>query len=191
MNKVWPWIMLISLCVGIINGRVQEMTSCIFDSSKQVIETAMTIFGIISLWSGLMKIAEKTGVIEKAKVIVYPFIKILFPELKRESNAVSSIAMNMTANMIGLGNVATPLGIRAMEELQEENKNKNRLSKPMMMLLVLNMSSIQIIPTTVIALRSTYGSQNPTEIVLPVIISSFVAVICGVLIVKIFYKDNK
>lgn len=189
MNKIWPWIMLISLGVGITNGKVQEMTTCIFDSSKTVIETCMNIFGVISLWCGLMKIADKTGIIKKAQRIVYPVIKILFPELKKDSNATSSIAMNMTANIIGLGNMATPLGIKAMEELQTENKDKTKLSKSMMMLLVLNMSSIQLIPTTVIALRSSYGSDNPAEIVLPVIISSFIAVFCGVILVKVLYKD--
>ncbi len=188
MNRIWPWILTISLVVGIFNGKVQEMTTGLFDSSKSAIETCINIFGIISLWCGLMKIAEKTGIINKAQKIIFPIIHFLFPYLKKDSKAVGDIAMNMTANIIGLGNVATPIGIKAMEELQKENKEKTKLSKEMMMLLVLNMSSIQLIPTTVIALRASYGSANPTEIVLPVILASFVAVIIGVIIVKIFYK---
>ena len=99
--------------------------------------------------------------------------------------------MNMTANIIGLGNVATPVGLKAMEELQKINPQKDCLSKSMLMFLVLNMSSIQLIPTTVIALRASYGSQNPAEVVIPVIISSFTAVIVGVIIVKAMYFKRK
>ncbi|MBQ9279598.1 MAG: nucleoside recognition protein [Clostridia bacterium] len=179
-----------SIIVGVFSGKIQEMTTCIFDSSKSAIETCISVFGIICLWSGFMNIAEKSGLLRKAEKIAYPMIKILFPELNRKSPAVGSIAMNMTANMIGLGNIATPMGIRAMEELQKENKNKSKLSKSMMTLLVLNMSSIQLIPTTVIALRASYGSENPAEIVLPVLIASFTAVISGIILVRIFGRED-
>lgn len=189
MNKIWPWLIGISIVIGIWNGKVQEITTCIFDSSKSAIETCMNILGVICLWSGFMKIAEKSGMLRKMEKVVYPLMRILFPELKKESPAVGSIAMNMTANMIGLGNIATPMGLKAMEELQKENKNKDTLSKSMMTFLVLNMSSIQLIPTTVIALRASYGSENPAEIVLPVFIASFTAVIVGILLVKIFYRE--
>lgn len=137
-----------------------------------------------------MKIAEKSGLIEKSQKLAYPFMKFLFPELPKGHKAIGSIAMNITANVIGLGNVATPIGIKAMEELQEINKDKTKLSKSMMMLLVLNMSSIQLIPTTVVALRGTYGSENPAEIVIPVIVASFVAVIVGVILAKLFCREH-
>lgn len=190
MNKIWSWLMIVSIIVGILYGNVQEMTNVLFESAKGTITTCMNIFGIISLWSGIMSIAEESGVIEKSKRFVYPLIRILFPELKKDSKAISSIAMNMTANIIGLGNVATPFGIKAMEELQEENKKKDTLSKSMLMLLMLNMSSIQLIPTTVIALRTSYGSKNPVEIVIPIIISSFISIIVGIILVK-FKKEEK
>lgn len=188
MNKIWPYIMIISLSIGVWLGKVEELTTCLFDSAKVAIDTCINIFGIICLWNGLMKIAENSGLIEKMKKISYPLIKILFPELKIESPAVGDIAMNMSANIIGLGNIATPIGLKAMEELQKENNKKDKLSKSMMMFLVLNMSSIQIIPTTVIALRASYGSQNPAEIVLPVLIASLISVAVGIIVVKIFYK---
>lgn len=191
MNKVWPYIMIISLAVGIILGKVQELTTCLFDSAKAAIDTCINIFGIICLWNGLMRIAEESGLVEKMKKLSYPFIKFLFPELSKESEAVGDIAMNMSANIIGLGNIATPIGLKAMEELQKENEKKDKLSKSMVMFLVLNMSSIQLIPTTVIALRASYGSKNPAEIVLPVLIASFTAVAVGVIIVKLFYRDKK
>lgn len=191
MNKIWGYIIIISVIVGLFSGKVQLLTTCVFDSAKSTIDTCLNIFGIIAIWSGLMKIAEQTGLIEKMQSLVYPLVRVLFPEIPKNSSATSNIAMNMGANIIGLGNVATPLGIKAMEELQKENKNKKRLSKSMMMFLVLNMASIQLIPTTVIALRTTYGSENPVQIVVPVLIASFVAALVGVMIVKIFYKEEK
>ena len=188
MNRIWPFLMIFSIVIGIINGRVQEMSICIFDSAKSAIETCISILGVICLWNGFISIAKESGLFHKTEKLVYPVIKFLFPDVKKDSNAIGNIAMNMTANMIGLGNNATPMGIKAMEELQKENKNPARLSKSMMTFLVLNMSSIQLIPTTVIALRAANGSQNPAEIVLPVFISSFVAVIIGLLMVKLFYR---
>ena len=123
------------------------------------------------------------------KIISYPIVKILFPNLKKESKAINNIALNMTANMIGLGNLATPVGIKAMKDMQEENKDKTKLSKSMVMFLVLNMASIQLIPTTVIGLRISYGSRSPSEIVIPILIASLVSAMVGVFIVKIFYRE--
>ena len=189
MSKVWPWLISISIIIGIIGGKVQEMTTCIFDSAKSTIETCISILGVICLWNGLMKIADKSGLLHKLQKIFYPLHKILFPDIKADSPATGSIAMNMTGNMIGLGNIATPMGIKAMNELQKENRNKEKLSRSMMTLLVLNMSSIQLIPTTVIALRATNGSSNPAEIVLPVLIASFTSVFVGIILVRILYKE--
>lgn len=189
MNVIWGYLMLISLIIGVINGKTAELTTTILESAEATIETCLKIFGTIAIWSGIMKIAEKSGVIEKLQGMSYPIVKILFPGLKKGSKAVNNIALNMTANIIGLGNLATPVGIKAMKDMQEENKNKSRLSKSMVMFLVLNMASIQLIPTTVIGLRISYGSQNPAEIVMPVLIASLFSAIVGVLIVKIFYKE--
>lgn len=191
MNKIWSWLIIISLVIGIFNGKVEEITTTLFESAKSSIETCINILGIISLWSGLMNIAEKSKLIEKAQKIVYPIIKILFPDVPKDSRAIGDIAMNMTANIIGLGNVATPIGLKAMGELQDINPQKECLNKSMLMLLVLNMSSIQLIPTTAIALRASYNSQNPAEIVIPVIISSFTAVIVGVILVKLIFLKRK
>lgn len=189
VNAIWGYVMLISLVVGFWNGKTVEMTTAILESAEATIETCLKIFGTIAIWSGIMKIAERSGLVEKLRVVSYPLVKILFPELKKGDKAVNNIALNMTANIIGLGNLATPVGIKAMKDMQEENKNKKRLSKSMVMFLVLNMASIQLIPTTVIGLRMSYDSQNPAEIVMPVLIASLVSAMIGVLIVKIFYKE--
>lgn len=188
MNVMWGYLMLVSLVIGVINGKTADMTTTILESAETSIETCLKIFGTIAVWSGIMKIAEKSGVIEKLQTMSYPLVKILFPELKKDSKAVNNIALNMTANIIGLGNIATPVGIKAMKELQKENKEKYRLSKSMVMLIVLNMASIQLIPTTVIGLRISYGSKKPAEIVMPVLLASLISAAVGMLIVKFFYK---
>lgn len=188
MNKIWPCLMIISLIIGMFNGKVEEMTTGVFESVKSTIETCINIFGIISLWCGLMDIADKSKLIEKIQKLVHPLLEFLFPEIPKDSKAIGHIAMNMTANIIGLGNVATPIGLKAMEELQKINPKKDTLSKSMLMFLVLNMSSIQLIPTTVIALRASAGSKNPAEVVIPIAIASFTAVIVGIMIVKFVKK---
>lgn len=188
MNVLWGYLMLVSLIIGVIKGKTADMTTTILESAETSIESCLKIFGTIAIWSGIMKIAEKSGVIEKLQTMSYPLVKILFPELKKDSKAVNNIALNMTANIIGLGNIATPVGIKAMKELQKENKEKSRLSKSMVMFIVLNMASIQLIPTTVIGLRISYGSKNPAGIVMPVLLASLISAAVGVLIVKLFYK---
>lgn len=188
MNKIWIWIILFSVVIGIINGESQAMTACLFDSASSTVETCINVFGVMSLWAGIMKIAELSGFINKLQVLVRPFMKIIFPEVSRSSPALSLIAMNMTANLIGIGNIATPLGIKAMKELQEENTSKKKLSKPMMTFIILNTASIELIPSTVLALRTTYGSQNPAEIVFPVLIASFVSAIAGIVLVRCLCK---
>ena len=181
--------MLISLVIGIFNGKTVELTSAILESAEATIDACLNIFGTIAIWSGIMKIAEKSGLMDTLQSVSYPLVKFLFPELKKESKAVNDIALNMTANIIGLGNMATPVGIKAMQEMKKENRNKDKMSKSMVMFLVLNMASIQLIPTTVIGLRMSYGSKNSAEIVIPVLIASFVSAVFGIIAVKLFYKE--
>ena len=125
--------------------------------------------------------------------LLKPIIKFLFPEIKQNEKAQNEILMNIVANILGLGNAATPLGLKAMETLQEENKNKQELSNSMIMLIVMNTASIQIIPTTIIAIRSSLGSENPTSILVPVWIATICAAIAGVTVTKLFikYSNNK
>ncbi len=188
MNKIWIWIIIFSVIIGIINGESQAMTSCLFDSASSTVETCINVFGVMSLWAGIMKIAELSGFINKLQILVRPFMKILFPEVSKTSPALPLIAMNMTANLIGIGNIATPLGIKAMQDMQKENPNKKRLSRPMMTFIILNTASIELIPSTVLALRTTYSSENPAEIVFPVLIASFVSAIAGIVLVRCLCK---
>lgn len=138
-----------------------------------------------------MQVASKTRIMDKLTSFLLPIIKILFPEMKKNKQIQKEISMNMIANILGLGNAATPLGLKAMKSMQEENPQKEVLSNSMLMFIVLNTASIQVIPTTVIAIRNSLGSENPTAIVFPVWIATICAAIAGVVVAKILIKKNK
>ena len=184
MNKIWGFMIIISIMIGMFQGMAPEMVNSIFDSTKNATENSLNIIGMICLWSGIMRIAEECGVVKKLSKIVTPILNILFPKLEKNSEVRGAIALNMTANLLGLGNVATPLGLSAMEKMQESNHNKDTLTDEMMMLIVINTASIQIIPTSIIALRVAHGSTNPVIVVVPILIASIASVIAGILIVK-------
>lgn len=144
------------------------------------------------LWCGLMKIAQSTRLIDKIIKIINPILNILFPDLKKNTKAKQEIAMNMTANLLGVGNASTPLGLKAMETLQKENEKKDELSNSMAMLIVLNTASMQIIPTTIIAIRVSLNSENPTKVILPIWIATICAAIVGITAVKLFiFKQGR
>lgn len=135
-----------------------------------------------------MKIMQETTIINKINNLLYPIMRILFPKIKKGDKAYNEITMNISANILGLGNAATPLGLKAMESLQEKNKTKESLSDEMAMFIIINTASIQIIPTTIIAIRSSLGAQNPTDIIVPIWIATIIADVIGILITKIFIK---
>lgn len=191
MNKIWAGMIIISIALSIIKGDLQELITTLMNSTQSALETALDMIGMICMWSGFMKIAEKSGIVKAISEKVTPLVKFLFPELPKDNEATGHIAMNMTANILGLGNVATPMGLKAMEKLEIYNDNKARLSNSMMMFVILNTASIQIIPTSVIALRATYNSANPADIVLPIIIASIGSVIAGVILVKLSCRRKK
>ena len=184
MNKVWIYMMIISIAIGIYKGMAAEMVDAIFEATGTATENCINILGMICLWSGIMKVAEKCGVVEKLSKLVTPFLRLLFPKLEKGSEAHGAIALNMTANLLGMGNVATPLGLKAMEEMQEKNSDKDTLTDEMMMLVVINTASIQLIPTSIIALRAMHNSTNPVSIVIPTLISSVLSVVAGIILVK-------
>ena len=148
-------------------------------------------YGTICLWNGMMQVASKTKIIDKLTIFLLPIIKILFPEMKKNKQVQKEISMNMIANILGLGNAATPLGLKAMKSMQKENTKKEVLSNSMLMFIVLNTASIQIIPTTVIAIRNSLGSENPTAIVFPVWIATICAAIAGIFVAKILIKKSR
>ena len=191
LNLVWPIFIIISFSYAIFSGNLQNLNTSIFDSVESAVNLSITMLGTICLWSGIINIANHTKIIQIINKLLKPVIKFLFPEIRYNQKAQNEISMNMVANILGLGNAATPLGLKAMETLQKENKNKNELSNSMIMLIVLNTASIQLIPTTIIAIRSSLNSKNPTAIIFPVWIATICAAITGITVTKLLIKKKK
>ena len=191
MNGIWIFMIIISIIIGLANGKSPEMVNSIIESTKSATENSIGIIGMICFWAGIMKIAEETGIITKLSKLVNPLLKFLFPKLKDSSEAKGFIALNMTANILGLGNVATPLGLNAMKKMQEDNLEKDILTNEMIMLIVINTASIQLIPTSIIAIRASHNSKNPVIVVVPILIASTISVITAIILVKIKCRRSK
>lgn len=188
LNVIWPVFIIISFVYAILVGNVEEVNKSIFDSAGSAVELSITFLGTMCLWNGIMKIVQETSLMSKLTKLLNPIMKFLFPELRKDSPAKSEISMNIIANILGLGNAATPLGIRAMNELQKENVKKDTLSNSMIMFIVLNTASLQLIPTTVIAIRTSLGSENPSSVIVPVWIVTILAVVTAVFVTKRLMK---
>ena len=186
LNIVWPIFIIISFSYAIFSGNLENLNASIFESTESAINLSINLLGTICLWNGVMQIANKTSIMNKLSKILEPVINMLFPEIKHNKKLINEISMNVIANILGLGNAATPLGLKAMKSMQKENKNKDVLSNSMAMFLILNTASIQIIPTTVIAIRNSLGSNNTTGIVFPVWIATICAAVSGIIATKIF-----
>ena len=177
LNAIWPIFILISFSYAIFSGNLETLNSSIFASTNDAIKLSIELLGTMCLWNGIMQVANKTTIIDRLTNLLKPIIKVLFPEMRKNKQIQKEISMNMIANILGLGNAATPLGLKAMKSMQQENERKDTLSNSMLVFIVLNTASIQIIPTTVIAIRNSLGSSNPTSIVFPVWIATICAAI--------------
>lgn len=191
LNILWPVFIIISIIYAIFSGNLESLNKSIFESTESAVSLSLTLVGITCLWSGIMEIASKTNIIIFLNKMLKPIVKKLFPDINLNSRSYDNIIMNIVANILGLGNAATPLGLKSMNELQKENYNKETLSDNMMMLIVLNTASLQIIPTTVISIRSSLGSNNPTQIIFPVWLSTICAAIVGIVCCKIVIRCTK
>ncbi|MCI9287132.1 MAG: hypothetical protein HFJ57_04025 [Clostridia bacterium] len=188
LNIIWPIFIIISYIYAILTGRVNEINNSVFESCESAVKLTITFLGTMCLWSGIMQIAKKTTLIDKLTNFLNPIMKILFPEIQKQNPVHKEISMNMVANILGLGNAATPLGLKAMKTMQKENPKKDTLTNSMAMFIIINTASIQIIPTTVIAIRSSLGSTNPTSIIIPVWIATICAAFAGIIAAKILMK---
>lgn len=191
LNVLWPIIIIISYIYALFSGNLEKVNSGIFSSAASAVELTLTFFGTITLWCGIMQIAKTSSLSQKLASLLKPLIKFLFPEIHENEPAYKNISLNIIANILGLGNASTPLGLKAMEDLQKKNDSKNILSNPMVMLVLINTASMQIIPTTVIAIRTSLNSLNPTSIILPVWIATFSAAFVAITIAKLLIKSGK
>lgn len=186
LNKIWTAMLLVSFAAGIATGRIREVSDALMTGAKDAAALCFSLLGIMCLWTGLAKVAEKSGLTDICAAALYPVTKILFPNLKKNSAALNAIVMNIVANLLGMGNAATPLGIKAMKELDKLNLQRDSASDEMCMFAVINTASVQLIPATLIALRETYASQNPGEIILAVWVTSIAVIFVGVSLAKLF-----
>lgn len=191
LNIFWPCCIVISIGIAILTGNLENLNNSVFESTESAIQLTITLIGTMCLWSGIMEIAVNTSIIDKIKRLLKPLMKLLFPKMRAQDKEYEEICMNMISNLLGLGNAATPLGLKAMETMQRKNEQKDKLTDEMAMLIVLNTASLQIIPTTVIAIRTSLGSSNPTKIIVPVWIATLTAAITAVLATKFFIKLEK
>ena len=188
LNILWPALIIISYLFAFISGNIENVNNAVFEYTDIAVKLTITLLGMICLWNGLMEIAINTKLMNGLTSILKPIIKFLFPKLQYDKKISKEISMNIIANMLGLGNAATPLGIKAMKSMQEINPNKEKLTDEMATLIILNTASIQIIPTTVIAIRMSLGSSNPTNIIVAVWFSTICAAIVGIFVTKICIK---
>ena len=188
LNVIWPLFIIISYVYATINGNVEKINNAVFEYTEMAVNLTITLLGTMCLWNGLMEIALNTRLINVINKILNPFVNFLFSENKENKKIHEEISMNITANLLGLGNAATPLGLKAMNSMQERNENKERLTDDMATLIILNTASIQIIPTTVIGIRMSLGSLQPTKIIFAVWFSTICAAIVGITVTKICIK---
>lgn len=188
MNYIWSFLIIFSFISGAVNGKLNDVVNAILSGAETSIQIAIGICGIMVFWLGIMKIAEKSGIVEWLSKILSPVAKFLFPEVKDNKNVIGNIAMNFSANALGLANAATPMGLKAMEELQTVNKDKTSASDSMCMLLAMNTAGFQLIPATVIAILASVGYKNPTEIIVPTLAVTSFAFITAIITAKIMQK---
>ena len=188
LNYIWFALIIISLIVGAINGRIEQVTKAAFEYAGTSVEIAIGLIGIMTLWLGIMNIAQEAGLVKILARAIKPISKRLFPEIPPEHPAMGAMILNIAANWLGLSNAATPLGLKAMEELQKINDEKDTASNAMATFLALNTASITLIPATIIAVRTTLGSADPAEIIGTTIFASSCACVVAVIATKLLQR---
>lgn len=188
MNYIFYFLVVFSIIVGAINGRLQDVINAVMSGAELSVKIVLSLIGIMAFWLGMMRIAEKSGLIKFISKCLRPITRILFNELPKDSPAVGDIAMNFTANAFGLANAATPFGIRAMEELQKVNDKKDTATDSMCLFLGMNTAGFQLIPTTVLAVLVGIGYKNPTEIIAPTLLVTLIAFVSAIILAKVAQK---
>lgn len=191
VNKIWGFFIVTGIICCVCTGKIDILNSEILDSTKSSLDMIIKIFPVMALWLGIMNIAKVSGLLNKVSKALYPLLSKLFPEIPKNHESLSLIASNIVANMFGLGNAATPFGLKAMKSLQELNPKKDTASRSMITFLVLNTSGVTIIPTTIISLRMMYGSSNPTEIVAACIIATLFSTTAGLIVDRLLARRSK
>jgi spore maturation protein A len=187
INIIWVLLTVIGILFAVVNGTMEEVNEAIFKGASDAVTLCIGLISVLVFWLGIMKIAEHAGLLEKLAMLFRPIVTRLFPEIPKDHPAMGYILSNMIANLFGLGNAATPLGIKAMEQMKALNGNKTEASRSMVTFLAINTASITLIPTTVIAIRMNYNAASPTDIVGPTLVATCCSGVAAILIDRWFY----
>lgn len=185
INYIWFFLIFIGIIVAIFTGNINGINIAVIEDTQEAVMFAIGLTGIMAIWLGLMNIAQKSGLIKSFSRLISPITRFLFPDIPKDHPALSAIVMNIVTNMFGAGNSATALGIKAMEEMNKLNIDKKKATNAMCMFLVINMSSVQLVPLTVLKIRADAGSLNPTEIISTSLIATIISTVVGITSAKI------
>ena len=188
MNLLWLIMICISIVFAVFTGNLEAFTKSIFDGAKAAVEISLFLLGIVSVWLGITRILEDSGLIYRIAHLFKPIISRLFKNIPGDHPSITAITLNVLANLFGLGNAATPLGIKAMQELDTLNQDKGNITPEMMTFIVINTASIQLIPFTVIGILAGFGHGNPAAVVFPVLVSTAISTITALLVLAAFRK---
>ena len=185
MNYIWVFMIIISYVYSFFSGTTDLVTKSVFDGCASAVSLAISLLGMMCLWTGLLEIAQKSGLVSKVQKVLSPVIRWLFPTIDSGSDVAGEISMSISANLLGLSNAATPLGLSVMEKLEKRNLIKDAASDEMCMFVVINTASITLIPTTLLTIRTAARSANPFEVIVPIWIVSIITLLSGVICAKI------
>ena len=185
MNYVFPILLIISFISAIATGKVAELSQSVISGAEDAVQLLLRLVSMLCLWGGIMEIGDKSGLTSLFSKFMYPVVSLIFPRLRKEKYVLEAISMNITANVLGLGNAATPLGLEAMRRLQSVNSNTEFASDEMVVFVVMNTAAMHIIPTTVATMRGQYGSADPMEIMPAAFLTSFCALMTAIIIAKL------
>ena len=188
MNYIFVFLILISIITAIYTGKIEEVTNELLNASQRAVQVSIGLIGIMAFWLGIAKIAQKSGLINLISKLISPILKLIFNELPKNSPAFSNIALNITANALGLSNAATPFGIKAMKDIKKEENKGDIATNSMCIFLAMNTAGFQIVPATVLAILIAAGAKNPTEIIIPTFIVTLSSFIFAIIVAKILAK---
>ena len=190
LNYLWSFMIIFAILISGFSGGMRAITTSALSASEDAVKICFEMCGIVAMWMGIMRIAEKSGLIDSLAKKMTPILDFLFPSVPKDHLARKYIATNLIANFLGLGWAATPPGLKAMVELQKLNKEKGRATHAMCMFLIINISSVQLIPINIISYRASYGSANPAEIIAPCIVATALSTVVAIIFGKIMYRKE-
>lgn len=191
LNKIWYFIIIISVIYGILSGNTENMAKAFSSSGEDTVKICISLLGTMCFWMGIMEIIKESKLIDKVNNMFKPIINLLFKDIKHNKDIVNAIILNLSANFLGLGNAATPFGIDAMHKMNMINRKKGTLNDDMIMFLILNTTCFQLLPTSIFAYRMSYGSLNVGIVFIPILLSTLCTTISGVIIAKMFKRYYK